>query len=80
MQYYILLIICGENVSLFHVFTFIPKKLLRLPAFMRFHRIHVYTLAKNFHGCKVICKNVNFFTANNKQYNSVRAILDSKPD
>ena len=52
--YCILLIIRGEKVLLFHVFTFIPKKLSWLPVFTSFHSIHVQKLAKKFHGCEVI--------------------------
>ena len=50
----ILLIIQGEKVLLFHIFTFIPKKLSWLPVFTSFHSIHVQKLAKKFHGCEVI--------------------------
>ena len=52
--YCILLIIRGEKVLLFHIFTFIPKKLSWLPVFTSFHSIHMQKLAKKFHGCEVI--------------------------
>ena len=54
----ILLIIRGEKLSLFHVFTFIPEKRSRLPAFTNFDSIHVRKFAKNFRSCKAIRENV----------------------
>ena len=45
--YHILLIIRGEKVMLFHVFTFIPEKTFAVTTFMSFHSIYMHTLAKN---------------------------------
>ena len=56
-----LLIICGENVSLFHIFTFIPKKLVDI-SFMNFHSIHVHSIhVHSIHGYEVIHKNMEPF-------------------
>ena len=52
--FHILLIICGEKLSLFHA---IPKKRSQLPAFTSFHSIHV----QKFTNCEVICKNIKVF-------------------
>ena len=46
MTYRILFIIRGEKLSLFHVFTFIPENLSRLPAFTSFRIIHMQKFAK----------------------------------
>ena len=45
-QYCILLTVHGEELSLFHVFTFIPKRRLWLSAFTSFHSIHMQKFAK----------------------------------
>ena len=49
------------KISLFHILTFIPKKLSRLPAFMSSHSMHMQNLLNNFCGCKVIHKNMKLF-------------------
>ena len=55
--YCILLIICVEKLSLFHIFIFIPEQTFTVNSY---HSIHVQKLVKKIHGCKVISKNVNF--------------------
>ena len=64
-SYHILLIICGEKLSLFlfHIFTFILEECLWLPAFTSFHSTHVQNSPKNFQSAKNMRK---FFTTNNK--------------
>ena len=69
LDYRILLIIYVEKVSLFHIFTFIPEKLLCLPAFTSFHSIHVHTfIIKPLPLQSNPQKTRNFFTENNIQY------------
>ena len=43
--YRILLIIHGEKLLLYHIFTFIPKN-IQLPAFTSFHSIDMQKFAK----------------------------------
>ena len=62
--YFVLLIICGEKLLLLHVFTFISKRLLWLPAFTSLRSIHVQKFAVVNHSTKT-CK---FITTNNEQY------------
>ena len=59
--YCILLIIDGEKLLLFHIFTFIPKKRLQLPAFTSFHSINVQKFAKTFGVAKQSAKNAKVF-------------------
>ena len=61
LYYHVLLIIRSEKLLLFHVFTFIPEKRSRLPAFTSFHSIYMQNLPKYFCSCEVIHKNVKVF-------------------
>ena len=68
LKYHILLIIHGEKLLLFHIFTFIPRKAFTVISFYKISKhLHAKICQKNC-SCKPICKNVKLFIANIKQY------------
>ena len=58
-----------KSFAVVHIFTFIPKNLLRLPAFIRLHNIHMYSIHEKRSWLQSNPqKTWNLFTANDKQY------------
>ena len=76
-----MLIICDEKVLLFHMLTFIPEKLLWLPALQAFIVFMRKKIAKRFCSCNIIHKKRETFStqiiSNIPYYEKYTSLIDT---